>query len=98
MKTKTALQKLLPLVGLCIVSIVSTQAQVSLPFGSVWKYLDNGSDQGTAWGASAYNDSTWVSGVAPLGYSMSGVITSVSFGSSSTNKYRTTYYRRNLNV
>jgi secreted PhoX family phosphatase len=79
-------------------SIVSTQAQVPLSFGSTWKYLDNGSDQGTAWIDPAYNDAAWLSGPAPLGYAMSGVVTPVSFGPSSSNKYRTTYYRRMINV
>jgi hypothetical protein len=39
-----------------------------VPTGSVWKYLDNGSDQGTAWRAASFNDSTWRSGPAQLGY------------------------------
>ena len=30
--------------------------------GSTWKYLDNGSNQGTAWRAPAFDDSTWASG------------------------------------
>jgi len=37
-------------------------------FGSIWKYLDNGSDQGTAWIAPAFPDGAWQSGTAPLGY------------------------------
>jgi hypothetical protein len=36
--------------------------------GSTWRYLDNGSDQGTAWRQSAFNDSAWSSGLAELGY------------------------------
>jgi hypothetical protein len=39
-----------------------------LSFNSAWKYLDNGSDQGTAWRASAFNDSGWSNGLAQLGY------------------------------
>src|SRR5687767_9904937 len=35
---------------------------------SVWKYLDNGSDQGTAWRAPGFDDSDWESGPAELGY------------------------------
>lgn len=35
---------------------------------SVWKYLDDGSDQGTAWSATAFDDTTWLSGPAELGY------------------------------
>src|SRR5437879_7595412 len=36
--------------------------------GSVWKYLDDGSDQGTGWTSLAFDDSAWQSGPAPLGY------------------------------
>ncbi|MFT5152217.1 MAG: hypothetical protein ACI841_002208, partial [Planctomycetota bacterium] len=35
--------------------------------GAVWKYLDDGSDQGTAWQAPAFNDNAWSSGAAQLG-------------------------------
>ena len=38
------------------------------PAGSTWKYLDNGSNQGTAWQAIGFNDSAWPSGPAQLGY------------------------------
>ena len=36
--------------------------------GSVWKYLDNGSDQGTAWRETAFDDSSWAEGPAELGF------------------------------
>ena len=36
--------------------------------GSVWKYLDNGVDQGTAWRDPNFNDSGWSNGVAQLGF------------------------------
>lgn len=65
--------------------------------GSSWKYLDNGSDQGTAWTAVNFNDTTWASGVGPLGYGdAAGVLpaTTVGFGPESTNKYITTYFRK----
>jgi len=71
-------------------------------FGSVWKYLDNGSDQGTAWSGTSFDDSSWASGPAPLGYGdVNGVIfpaTVVSFGGDPNNKYITTYFRRTINV
>ena len=35
---------------------------------SGWKYLANGSNQGTAWRTTAFNDSAWQSGAAELGY------------------------------
>lgn len=64
-----------------------------IPQGSVWRYLDNGSNQGTAWRAFAFNDSTWKTGAAPLGYG-DPVTTVVSFGPSSSSKFITTYFRR----
>lgn len=66
--------------------------------GSVWKYLDNGSNQGTNWVANAFNDSTWASGPAQLGYGDGDEATLVSFGPNEANKYITTYFRRSFNV
>src|SRR5438034_1208376 len=73
-----------------------------VPFGSVWKYLDNGSDQGTAWRAPGFNDAAWASGPAQLGYSSNppelDEATIVSFGPDPNNKYITTYFRRTFPV
>ena len=44
-----------------------------LSFNSAWKYLDNGSDQGTAWRAPAFNDTGWSNGLAQLGFGDSPV-------------------------
>lgn len=66
--------------------------------GSSWKYLDNGSNQGTAWRETAFSDATWKSGNAELGYGDGGEATVVSYGTSSTNKYITTYFRKTFNV
>ncbi len=41
---------------------------VVLPFGASWKYLATGPDQGTAWRATGFNDSTWASGTGDLGF------------------------------
>ena len=68
-----------------------------MPNGSVWKYLDDNSDQGTAWVATDFNDSAWASGPAPLGYGDSNgrpPATTNVFGPSDTAKYITTYFRR----
>jgi hypothetical protein len=81
---------LLPLSALSQVTLVST--------GAVWKYLDNGSDQGIAWKASAFDDSSWASGPAQLGYGDGDEATVVSFGLDANNKYITTYFRRAFNV
>jgi len=70
--------------------------------GSVWKYLDNGSDQGAAWVGTNFNDSTWASGPAELGYG-DGTdgrpeATVVGYGGNANNKYITTYFRHTFTV
>jgi phosphodiesterase/alkaline phosphatase D-like protein len=64
-----------------------------VPRGTTWKYLDNGSNQGTAWRAPGFNDGSWASGPAPLGYG-DPVATTLSFGGNPSNKYVTTYFRK----
>ena len=65
--------------------------------GSTWLYLDDGSDQGTAWFASDFDDSAWASGVAQLGYGDGDEATTISSGLSD-NKNITTYFRHQFNV
>src|SRR5687768_4199634 len=62
-----------------VVAILTLLANISLradttfvSAGSVWKYLDNGSDQGTAWRGTSFSDSSWASGPAELGYGDAG--------------------------
>lgn len=73
-------------------------ADVLIPTGATWKYLDNGSDQGTAWRAPAFNDTSWASGPAQLGYGDGDEATVISYGPNSGAKYITTYFRRSFNV
>jgi hypothetical protein len=67
---------------------------------STWKYLDNGSDQGTAWRNPAFSDSGWREGPAKLGYSSSnsGYATVLGYGPDPANKYVTYYFRKSFNV
>jgi len=46
----------------------ASAADLLVPAGSVWKYLDTGIDQGTAWREPAFDDTTWTSGMAQLGF------------------------------
>jgi len=66
--------------------------------GSVWSYLDNGSNQGTAWRAANFDDSAWHSGPAQLGYGDGGEATTNLYGPNPNNKNITTYYRRAFTV
>ncbi len=75
--------------------------QTLVASNSVWKFKDDGTDQGTNWIMSGFDDSTWASGPAPLGYSDSNgrlVLTTNSFGADVNNKFATTYYRRSFTV
>ncbi len=76
-------------------------AAALLPNSSVWKYLDDNSDQGTAWVAPGFDDNAWASGPAPLGYGDSAgrpPATTNVFGADANNKYITTYYRRTFTI
>jgi acid phosphatase type 7 len=83
---------------LLLVALSAMGADTLVPTGAVWKYLDNGSDQGTGWRATSFNDSSWASGPAQLGYGDGDESTVVSFGPDAANKYITTYFRRSFNV
>ncbi|KAA1261226.1 CotH protein [Rubripirellula obstinata] len=66
--------------------------------GSVWKYDDTGSNLGTTWRSTGFNDSLWQSGPAPLGYGNDGEVTTVGFGGDANNKHITTYFRNQFTV
>lgn len=75
---------------------------VAIPVGSTWRYLDNGSDQGTAWTAAGFNDAPgqngWKEGPAQLGYGDGDEATVVEFGGDTENRYVTTYFRKSFDV
>jgi hypothetical protein len=66
--------------------------------GSVWKYLDDGTDQGTAWRKPTFDDSKWAAGPAPLGYGDGDEATVVRFGPEPQHKQITTYFRQSFKV
>ncbi|MFJ8236433.1 metallophosphoesterase [Ureibacillus sp. NPDC094379] len=87
------------------ITIVEHNEQTLLKKGSHWKYLDNGSNQETAWKEPEFDDSNWKSGAAPLGYPVSekrpmfgNVVTEISYGPDSQKKYPTTYFRTEFEV
>lgn len=66
--------------------------------GSIWKYLDTGTNLGSSWTASGFEDKAWKTGKAPLGYGLDPKGTTVSFGPKKSNRYITTYFRDEFNV
>jgi len=71
---------------------------IVVPSGAVWKYLDNGSNQGTAWRQLGFDDSAWKAGRGQLGYGENDEGTVVSYGPNSSAKYITTYFRRSFTI
>lgn len=92
------------------VSILVTNVpnvSVVIPNRSVWKYLDTGTDQGAAWRSGSFNDASWKSGPAELGFgdnvknSSNGTPKpeqTVLNGGPSNDRFRTTYFRRTFSV
>ncbi|MEP7280084.1 MAG: fibronectin type III domain-containing protein, partial [Bacteroidota bacterium] len=80
-------------------------------FGATWKYLDNGSNQGTAWIPAAFNDASWKTGVGRFGFG--DTYTTAVFSGCGTSNYPaaengapgscgpkiiTTYFRKTFNI
>jgi hypothetical protein len=76
----------------------STVSTTIFTTGSQWKYLDDGSNQGTAWQSPTFNDSSWASGSSELGYGDGDEATVVGFGPDASDKYVTTYFRKAFNL
>jgi len=66
--------------------------------GHMWKYLDTGVNQGTAWRPVAFDDSTWLGGRGQFGYGDNDETTIVSFGPNAAAKFPTTYFRKAFTV
>jgi hypothetical protein len=97
------MKKNITLIFLFFAYILSAQITI-FPNGSTWKYLDNGSDQGTAWYGTTFDDALWASGVSQFGYGDGDEATLVNAcgtvvaNPSCNNKYITTYFRKTINV
>lgn len=72
-------------IGLLISAFVQAQTTI-LPANTVWKYKADGTNQGTTWRSTTFNDAAWSSGAAELGYGDAPVTT--------LTAYKITYYFR----
>ncbi|MGN7990272.1 metallophosphoesterase [Pedobacter sp. 22226] len=59
---------------------------------SSWKYLDNGSDQGSAWRSAGFNDSGWKTGAGQFGFGDGDEATVLQSG------FVTYYFRKHVNI
>ena len=83
---------------LLALAVWPAEAQTLISPGSDWKYNDSGSNLQTAWRAPGYNEASWLSGFAQLGYGDGGESTVLSYGGNSSNRYITYYFRRSFTV
>lgn len=74
--------------------VISPTATI-VPLNARWKYLDNGSNQGTAWRETAFDDGGWASGPAELGFGDGGEATVVA-GGPNNSRFATIYFRKTL--
>ncbi|MFY9152204.1 MAG: CotH kinase family protein, partial [Prolixibacteraceae bacterium] len=64
----------------------------------IWKYSDTGTEPITTWKNPDFDDNNWKSGQAELGYGDGDEKTLVDYGGSNSNKYITTYFRKNFSL
>lgn len=69
-----------------------------LPSGSSWRFWDKGSLPGSDWIRPEFDDASWDTGPAILGYGGDKETTLVSYGPDIGRKYVTTWFRRDFNV
>ena len=63
--------------------------------GDNWSYWDQGSLDGINWKTGSID---WPEGPTPLGYGKSSIVTTISYGGNSSQKYTTYYFRKNLTI
>ncbi|MFM1767505.1 MAG: hypothetical protein RJA22_34 [Verrucomicrobiota bacterium] len=72
-------------------------ARTLVATNATWKYLADGSDQGSTWGAAGFNDAAWPAGPAELGYGDGDEATTVPSGPAGSY-FITTYFRHAFTV
>jgi len=69
-----------------------------LPAGSSWRYHDGADAVPGTWASPAFDDQSWASGPAQLGYGDGDERTVLSYGPDPSNKTRTAYFRGTVAV
>ncbi len=69
-----------------------------VPTNAVWKYLVTAAAPAGSWTTVDFDDSSWPSGPAQLGYGDGDEATVIGWGPNSNNRYVTTHFRRGFSV
>src|SRR6478735_1243309 len=98
------ISKLLGLLGVFLtVMLQQGFAQtVLIGLSGVWKYYDAVTPANipslAGWQSNGFNDASWSSGPAKLGYGDGDEATVVSYGPNASTKYTSTYFRKTVNI
>ncbi len=84
--------------GFEFIGWASSQKQDIMPRGAEWLFLDTGTDPGEGWTNTDFNDESWSSGNAELGYGDGDESTIVAYGVDPSDKFMTTYFRKTFNI
>jgi len=79
-------------------STSGVSSQVLIPAGARWRYHDKGENLYMVWRAKTYDDSSWSSGPAPLGYGESYQATPLYYGSDPSHKFPCYYFRHSFQL
>jgi hypothetical protein len=85
-----------------ITRATSRTAQTLIPSAASWRYLDNGSNQGTAWRSPTFDDAAWKIGTADFGYGDGDEETVINCGPSAgacnAGNFAAAYFRRSFTI
>jgi len=76
----------------------SSAGEILVAAESVWRYWDREAAPLGAWQGTGFDDSTWATGPAQLGYGDGDEVTVISYGPDATNKYITYYFRHSFAI
>ena len=84
----------------CLVAAETRAEETLIGFGkaAVWKYQDEGAEPSEDWRKPDFDDGSWKSGPAPLGYGDPGLGTKVGYGDDPKDKHLTTHFRHAFEV
>lgn len=69
-----------------------------IPKRSLWRYYDRGSLPDNSWKTLVFDDSSWSTGEGELGYGDGDERTTIGYGTSSSSKYPTYFFRKSFTL
>ncbi|MNU70165.1 hypothetical protein D3C71_595670 [compost metagenome] len=84
--------------GVATLKITGPPPATLIAYGATWRFLDNGSNQGTTWIPASFNDAGWASGASQLGYGDGDEATVIGYGPNILSRYTTTYFRKTITI